>query len=63
MRIVGLEFPGIPDGLTVDASGKLWVAIYGGSKIVQIDPETGKELMKVDIPALCTTSMCFAGTH
>lgn len=55
------ESGGIPDGLTVDASGKLWVAIYGGSKIVQIDPETGKELMKVEMPALCTTSMCFAG--
>lgn len=52
---------GLPDGMTVDANGKLWVAVYGASCILQIDPETQTELMLVEVPALCPTSVCFGG--
>jgi len=56
-------FAGLPDGMTVDANGKLWVAVFGGSCIVQIDPETQTQLMSVEVPALCPTSVCFGGIH
>ncbi|KAG0560064.1 hypothetical protein M758_10G146200 [Ceratodon purpureus] len=52
---------GLPDGMTIDANGKLWVALFGGSSIVQIDPETQTELMTIQVPALCPTSMAFGG--
>lgn len=52
---------GLPDGMTVDADGKLWVAVYGGGAIVQMDPETQTELMKIEMPVLCPTSMAFGG--
>ena len=47
--------------MTIDADGKLWVALYGGGAIVQIDPETQTELMTVEMPVLCPTSMVFGG--
>lgn len=32
---------GLPDGMTIDTEGKLWVACYGEGKLARIDPETG----------------------
>lgn len=28
----------IPDGMTIDADGNLYVATWGGSKVIKIDP-------------------------
>lgn len=36
-----LEETGYPDGMTIDQEGKLWVAGYSSSKIMQFDPVTG----------------------
>lgn len=52
---------GVPDGMTLDADGKIWAALYGGGAIVQIDPETQIELMTIQMPVLCPTSMAFGG--
>lgn len=52
---------GLPDGMTVDADGKLWVALYGGGAIVQIDPETQTRLMTIKLPVLCPSSLVFGG--
>jgi sugar lactone lactonase YvrE len=49
--------------MTIDANGKLWVAIHGASSVVQIDPETQTELMTVEVPVLCPTSVVFGGTR
>uniref|UniRef100_A0A4W5JL16 Regucalcin n=1 Tax=Hucho hucho TaxID=62062 RepID=A0A4W5JL16_9TELE len=35
------EGEGIPDGMCIDADGKLWVACYNGGRVIQIDPQTG----------------------
>ena len=32
---------GVPDGMTIDTENKLWVACFGGSKVIRFDPETG----------------------
>jgi sugar lactone lactonase YvrE len=51
---------GTPDGLTVDAAGDLWVAIYGGGRIVRYSPD-GALRGEFAIPAPQTTSCAFAG--
>lgn len=56
------EGEGIPDGMTIDEEGKLWIAHWGGSKISRWDPETGKQLTHISIPALNVTSCTFGGS-
>ena len=36
------EGMGVPDGMTIDNEGKLWVACYYGGQVLRFDPETGK---------------------
>lgn len=43
------NIPGVPDGMTIDTSGNLWVALYGGGGILQIKPETGELLRYIKI--------------
>ncbi|KAK7508250.1 hypothetical protein BaRGS_00000489 [Batillaria attramentaria] len=54
---------GFPDGMTIDQEGKLWVAVYNAGGVFKFDPETGKNLQKVDIPAKQTTSVCWGGKN
>lgn len=35
------EGEGLPDGMTVDVKGHLWVACYNGGRVINIDPATG----------------------
>lgn len=51
----------IPDGMCIDAEGKLWVACYNGGRVIRLDPETGKRLQTVKLPVEKTTSCCFGG--
>lgn len=54
------EDVGAPDGLTVDAAGDLWVAIFGGGCVQRYSP--GGELRQVlRLPAAQCTSCAFAG--
>lgn len=55
------EGEGLPDGMTVDAEGRLWVACYNGGRVVNIDPATGVRLQTVSLPVTKTTSCCFGG--
>ena len=50
----------IPDGLAVDESGCIWVAIYGGRCAARYTPD-GKLDCKIDVPAKAVTSLCFGG--
>jgi sugar lactone lactonase YvrE len=54
---------GVPDGMTVDSDGMLWVAHWGGAKITRWNPSTGKLLQSLDLPADHVTSVCFAGKN
>src|SRR3546814_7544247 len=62
-RIVVKVPPGMgaPDGMTIDAEGKLWVAMWGGGCVTRWDPETGKLLQKIAVPGPHTTSCAFGG--
>lgn len=51
---------GIPDGLTVDAEGCLWCALYGGGRIVRFAPH-GPVMASYDLPCHVVTAPGFGG--
>ena len=51
---------GAPDGMTVDAAGDLWVAIYGGGRVHRYSPD-GDLRAVYRFPARQTTCCAFAG--
>ena len=51
----------LPDGMTIDAEGNLWVAFWGGSSVVCFDPRTGKTLDRVDLPVSQVSACWFGG--
>ena len=51
---------GAPDGMTVDAAGDLWVAIYGGGQVHRYSPD-GELRQVLTVPAEQSTSCAFAG--
>jgi sugar lactone lactonase YvrE len=54
---------GTPDGMSMDREGKLWVAHYGGFGVYCWDPENGKLLKKIVLPAPHVTSCVFGGEN
>ena len=52
-----------PDGMTIDADGMLWVAFCHGACVVRFDPQTDKELQRVDLPCIETTACAFGGEN
>ena len=53
--------PASPDGMTIDAEGKLWVALWCGGAVHRYDPQTGALLQQIRVPALLTSSCAFGG--
>ena len=51
---------GVPDGMTVDAEGFVWSAMWYGGMVVRLDPD-GKEERRIEIPAAQTSSAMFGG--
>jgi len=59
---VAIEIPkgmGSPDGMTIDADGNLWIALWGGSAVGCWNPGTGKLLQTIKVPAKNVTSCAF----
>jgi len=59
-----INFPkelGLPDGMSIDSNGNLWVAIWGSGKIFKIDSIEGKILREIEVPASQVTSCTFGG--
>lgn len=50
----------LPDGLTVDAEGFIWAAMWNGGCVIRIDPQ-GRVVRTVNLPAMRTTSVTFGG--
>jgi len=50
-----------PDGMTIDAEGTLWVACFGGGRVVRCDPRSGRMLCEVRFPATEITNCTFGG--
>lgn len=52
---------GLPDGMTVDAQGLLWVAFWGGSAVRRLSPR-GDLVEVVELPVSQVTSCAFGGS-
>ena len=55
------ESMGLPDGMSIDANGHLWIGMWGGYGVTHWNPETGEHLGKVEIPAAQVTACAFGG--
>ncbi|SDD62907.1 Sugar lactone lactonase YvrE [Paenibacillus sp. UNCCL117] len=55
------EDDGLPDGMTVDREGMIWVAQWGGGKVSRWNPYTGELMETVPVPASLVTSCAFGG--
>lgn len=59
--IIVSDFPGIPgkpDGMTLGPDGTFWVAMWGGSCVVQLAND-GAVLQQIGVPAPHVSSLCF----
>lgn len=46
------NIPGLPDGMTIDTDGNLWVAVFNGSRVIQIDGKKPETLLQtIELPA------------
>lgn len=49
------------DGMTIDAEGMVWIALFGGGAVKRYDPQTGEHLATIELPVSCVTSCAFGG--
>jgi len=54
------ESDGLPDGMTVDAEGYVWSALWDGSSLVRIAPN-GSVVQRIAFPAKQVSSITFGG--
>lgn len=54
---------GLPDGMAIDAEDKLWIGLWNGNSIVRYDPETGKLMQQIPVPAHNVTACAFGGKN
>ncbi|MFP3205727.1 MAG: SMP-30/gluconolactonase/LRE family protein [Metallosphaera yellowstonensis] len=53
--------PGVPDGMTLDSTGLMWVAHYGGGVISVWEPFAEKPVQVIRLPVKIVTSLTFGG--
>ncbi|EFA03134.2 regucalcin [Tribolium castaneum] len=55
---------GIADGMTIDTDGNLWVAVFGGNRVLKIDGNKSETLLDtINMPAEQVTSVAFGGRN
>lgn len=54
---------GYLDGMTIDAEGKLWIAIWNGGMVIRFCPDTKRIIGEVRVNAKKPTSMVFGGKN
>jgi len=54
---------GMPDGMAIDSEDRLWVGMWDGSSVRCYDPDKGKEIERIEVPALNVTACAFGGQH
>lgn len=52
---------GSPDGMCIDAEGNLWIAMWGGNKVICADPGSGKILEEIPVPDALVSCCTFGG--
>ena len=58
--LLPIDGPGSPDGMAVDAEDGLWIAMWGGGRVLHVLPD-GTVAGVVDVPVSQPTSVCFGG--
>ena len=53
---------GSPDGMTIDRDGNLWVALWGGWRVVVIN-QLGRLIDQISLPVSQVTSVAFGGAN
>lgn len=53
---------GLPDGMTIDRDGNLWVALWGSGRVVVID-QRGNLIEQILLPVSQVTSVAFGGAN
>ncbi|CAK1545562.1 unnamed protein product [Leptosia nina] len=53
----------IPDGMTIDSDGHLWVALMFGGTVLHIDPDSRQVVYGYKLPVSRTTSLCWGGPN
>lgn len=54
---------GLPDGMTIDNDGMLWVAHWGGYQVSRWNPQTGMKIGLVNVPVKHVTCANFGGPN
>ena len=54
---------GFPDGMAIDEEDMLWVGLWNGNSVVRFDPNTGKIISKIEVPAHNVTACAFGGPN
>lgn len=54
---------GRPDGMAVDAEGRLWIAHFDGGRVTCWDPRSGRRREVVELPCSRVTSCAFGGAE
>jgi sugar lactone lactonase YvrE len=64
-RVAVVLEPGtfMPDGMTIDEEGMLWVAEWGGYRVGRWNPATGQRLESLEVPVSKVSSCIFAGEN
>ncbi|MDI9597490.1 MAG: SMP-30/gluconolactonase/LRE family protein [Atribacterota bacterium] len=57
------EDEGIPDGMTIDEEGYLWIAHWGGGKISRWNPGNGKKISEIKVSTLNVSCCTFGGEN
>lgn len=57
-----IEENGVPDGITMDAEGCIWIACWRGGKVIRID-SSGEIMRQLPVPAIQVSSVAFGGEN
>jgi len=55
------EAEGVPDGMTIDSEGMLWIAHWNGGRVTRWDPHRSKKIGEILFPVSKITSCIFGG--
>jgi len=62
-KMINQGVVGVPDGMTIDGEGNLWIAMWNGSSVIHIDPTYKELIAKYDLPVSKPTTCVFAGDN
>ncbi|MCW5519396.1 SMP-30/gluconolactonase/LRE family protein [Aureitalea sp. L0-47] len=57
------EEDGTLDGMAIDEEDKLWVGLWNGNAVARFNPENGKLMEKIEVPAHNVTACAFGGEN